>query len=514
MSASQTKPPPTVFISYSHDTKDHKAWVAELGTRLREKGVEVILDQWDTELGDDLPKFMERGVKLSDRVIMICTEPYVRKVDDGKGGAGYEAMIVTSELVRDQGLRKFIPVIRQAGKERSIPVCLGTRKYLDLSSDQDYDEGFGELLETIHKVVSTRKPPLGRNPFLQNELSPERQQEQGLLAQQFSVERTNPPAAYLRAKVLIAAHDLSGMRKLMQSVASGCAESLLVWKATRQSGCPTTTNEQHPEPLWNFIAEGVACYDPLLACLCAAVESGEAGIAGQLGWIDLVLAPKGWERSGSTFWTEFPRTILYSLHTRLGAMLLHNSSGEEAFRLLTTSIRESDYSNETSPIYITRSVMGWQDTLATHCTLGWGFLNHLVAQTKWLNAIWGGEDAQRAALVCYFMLASFLEYCREAGKLIRPFEPNSQQLETPQDYASASDETLRRAYALFIDQRTVLTRVLAKNGMSEVGMRETWPNWIMAINNWFTAVYRRPFRRTELPYSRLPQDLYKDPYKL
>jgi len=67
----QTPDPPAVprvFISYSHDSKDHKAWVTNLGTRLREKGVDVILDQWDTEPGDNLAKFMESGVRDAARV--------------------------------------------------------------------------------------------------------------------------------------------------------------------------------------------------------------------------------------------------------------------------------------------------------------------------------------------------------------------------------------------------------------------------------------------------------------
>ncbi len=164
--------PPKVFISYSHDDKDHKAWVAKLATRLREKGVDVILDQWDTEPGDDMAKFMESGVRDADRVLMICTEKYVRKVDDGKGGAGYEAMIVSAELIADQGVRKFVPVVRQTAKKRVVPTALGTRKYIDLSEDiEDPDEPFPALrfLQQLgygylgpEDVTVERKGKLGR----------------------------------------------------------------------------------------------------------------------------------------------------------------------------------------------------------------------------------------------------------------------------------------------------------------------------------------------------------------
>ena len=92
---------PTVFISYSHDDSEHKRWVLDLAGHLRANGVDVLIDAWDLSPGDDVPKFMERGVRDVDRVLMICTEKYTSKANDGEGGVGYEAMIVTGELVRD-----------------------------------------------------------------------------------------------------------------------------------------------------------------------------------------------------------------------------------------------------------------------------------------------------------------------------------------------------------------------------------------------------------------------------
>ena len=44
---------------------------------------------------------------------MVCTETYVKKADEGKGGVGYEAMIVTGELVKNLGTSKFIPIVKQ-----------------------------------------------------------------------------------------------------------------------------------------------------------------------------------------------------------------------------------------------------------------------------------------------------------------------------------------------------------------------------------------------------------------
>ena len=72
---------PKAFLSYSHDSLDHKKWVLDLATRLRSNGVESIIDQWSLGPGDDLPHFMEQNLATADRVLMICTENYVQKAN-------------------------------------------------------------------------------------------------------------------------------------------------------------------------------------------------------------------------------------------------------------------------------------------------------------------------------------------------------------------------------------------------------------------------------------------------
>ena len=56
---------PTVFVSYSHDSEDHMAWVLQLATRLRHNGVDMILDRWNLNLGQDVVAFIERGLSES-----------------------------------------------------------------------------------------------------------------------------------------------------------------------------------------------------------------------------------------------------------------------------------------------------------------------------------------------------------------------------------------------------------------------------------------------------------------
>ena len=51
MSAEDTREnPPRVFVTYSHDTPEHKEQVREFCTFLRsEEGIDVHVDQWDDD---------------------------------------------------------------------------------------------------------------------------------------------------------------------------------------------------------------------------------------------------------------------------------------------------------------------------------------------------------------------------------------------------------------------------------------------------------------------------------
>ncbi len=149
---------PKVFISYSHDTPEHKQWVSELAARLRRNGVNVILDQWQPEPNDDVTLFIEHSFKESDKVLVICTDSYVSKANDGEGGVGYESMIVTSKLVENLGTNKFIPIIRQTLTEEKTPEFLRERVYIDFTEDDQFDEKFAELLHERLLVPSLQIP--------------------------------------------------------------------------------------------------------------------------------------------------------------------------------------------------------------------------------------------------------------------------------------------------------------------------------------------------------------------
>ena len=138
---------PKVFISYSNDSKKHVEWVLEnLAAKLRDNEVNIILVKEELTHGQEITQSMKAGVRDSDRVLVICTDSYVRKANEGEDGIGYEPMIVTEKLVEDSGVNKFIPIIRQTLWEDKTPEFLKDRIAIDFTDDKQVDAKFEELL--------------------------------------------------------------------------------------------------------------------------------------------------------------------------------------------------------------------------------------------------------------------------------------------------------------------------------------------------------------------------------
>lgn len=171
---------PKVFISYSHDAIEHKKWVLDLAIRMRNNGIDAIIDQWELKPGDDLPHFMEQHLANADKIIMICSENYVEKANSGTGGVGYEKMIITSNLLEKIDENKVIPIIRQVST-KLVPTFLKTKLYLDFSKNDDFEFSFDEMIRTIHNSPLYIKPEIGNNPFKQINNNVEQKTHDGIL---------------------------------------------------------------------------------------------------------------------------------------------------------------------------------------------------------------------------------------------------------------------------------------------------------------------------------------------
>lgn len=150
----------TAFVSYSWDDAGHKKWVRELAARLRGDGITAALDQWELVPGDQLPEFMERSIRNSSYVLVVCTPGYKKRSDERTGGVGYEGDIITGELLIQRNHRKFIPVLRRGAWDEAAPSWVKGKYHIDLSGEPYAEAQYQDLLTTL---LGTRPqaPPVG-----------------------------------------------------------------------------------------------------------------------------------------------------------------------------------------------------------------------------------------------------------------------------------------------------------------------------------------------------------------
>ncbi len=142
-----------VFISYSHDSDDHRAHVLGLSERLRQDGIETILDRYvNGSPAEGWPRWMLNGLDAAARVLCVCTETYYRRFRGheapGKGkGVDWEGAIITQELYDARRVsQKFIPVLFEGGDEDHIPEPLRGQTHYRVHSKEGYLALYDALL--------------------------------------------------------------------------------------------------------------------------------------------------------------------------------------------------------------------------------------------------------------------------------------------------------------------------------------------------------------------------------
>lgn len=156
-----------VFISYSWGSKEHQDWIVNLGTRLMNDTVDVVLDRWSLKEGHDIHSFMEEMVKADDifRVLIVCDAKYKEKADDRTGGVGTETQIITPSIYSNQKQEKFIPIVLERDENGNpfLPIYLANRKYIDFSREENFEDSYEELLRNILEAPAIPKPKLGNS---------------------------------------------------------------------------------------------------------------------------------------------------------------------------------------------------------------------------------------------------------------------------------------------------------------------------------------------------------------
>lgn len=139
-----------------------------LASRLREDGVDVILDKWDLKQGHDANQFMESMVTdpTVSKVIMVCDKLYVEKANSRTGGVGIESQIISPELYGKGAQDKYAALMTDEDEDGNahIPIFYKGRIFVDFRSADRFEEKYEELLRWLVDKPQHVKPKLGKVP--------------------------------------------------------------------------------------------------------------------------------------------------------------------------------------------------------------------------------------------------------------------------------------------------------------------------------------------------------------
>lgn len=159
---------PRIFISYAHESEEHKNRVLQFCGQLRQSGLDSWMDAYEPFPPQGWPQWMLHQIKRADFVLIVCSESLLRRFEGdeptGKGkGAKWEGTIVTHaiyDVERDN--RKFIPIVVNLNAKDHIPTVLRPFTYFDVS-DQVGKESLYRLLTDQPAVIP---PPIGNRHSL------------------------------------------------------------------------------------------------------------------------------------------------------------------------------------------------------------------------------------------------------------------------------------------------------------------------------------------------------------
>lgn len=158
-------PPPRIFISYSHDSSEHRERVLALAERLRRDGLDARIDQHVAGApAEGWPRWMLDQIDLADFVLVVCSETYYRRFrgheESGKGkGADWEGALITLELYKSKSrVVKFVPVMLAVGLDEFVPEPLQGVTYYHVTTEDAYQA----LYRFLRGAAGVEASPLGQ----------------------------------------------------------------------------------------------------------------------------------------------------------------------------------------------------------------------------------------------------------------------------------------------------------------------------------------------------------------
>lgn len=172
MSKGKGSAPPRVFISYSHDSREHVEQVLQLADRLRFEGIDATLDAFEPWPEQSWPNWFLDEMERADFVLVVASSLYYElfrgrpnhdqttETDSSSQqtlGTAWQGGIVTQELFSRGSLSRFVPVTLD-GDLSFIPEPLRGSTAFEPSRA----EGLEDLLRLLTGQPKHTKRPLGQ----------------------------------------------------------------------------------------------------------------------------------------------------------------------------------------------------------------------------------------------------------------------------------------------------------------------------------------------------------------
>ena len=160
--------PPRVFVSYTAENTADEEWVENFVNKIRrEGGAAATFDKALLNNTSDLNDIMVRGFRDSDKVIIVCTEAYVKKAEAGvkNTGVGYEVNLATI-IARGKEQNKLIFVKKDNSDFQDIlPFQFKGEYVIDLSGKSS-EKKYQELYKFIWDKPIVSLDSVGPSPFV------------------------------------------------------------------------------------------------------------------------------------------------------------------------------------------------------------------------------------------------------------------------------------------------------------------------------------------------------------
>ena len=500
------KSKPKVFISYSHDSEEHKQWVEDLASQLDADGISIIFDQKNLPLGYDITKFMEDGLSGSDRVLLICTEKYVQKANAGVGGVGYERSIVTAELVENMGTIKFIPVIRQSTEKPILPKFMGKRLYANLSNmvrdeyreHTEYKKLLHNLNETIQlsmygnnssitQIASSGNPSPDISFVPLSHVTSEGKDAKELYEIALEIARRDDPVAWDR---------------LVKGVRIKLPKQLQEWRINRK-----LEQIRDKTIIPTLLDEAIDLYSSLFAIALAGIISRQDGFCELSIMIDEISQPKEWERSGFTEVTRIPFGMVYAFQSICGAAFLETKRLDLVVKLAQTKIPTGYVASDSLSI-INYPSLFLPESLGNNYLKVWSYINTAVQKWPWLNKAFIIEEDYAVALSAYYMALHIHELASKinAGKgddLLH----NKVKLYVPLSFLFNDDDILKKAYRRLCQNKVHL--LWETVGVTIDDMKRYWPSWMDHTREWLSRISVFYFRTSSIVHEHILDEYTK-----